>query len=42
MEINAKVREQGVTLVPTKVYFNKRGLVKVALSVTTLDRMPAF
>lgn len=28
-----KVKEQGLTIIPTKIYFNNRGLVKVEIAV---------
>lgn len=28
-----KVKEQGLTIIPTKIYFNSRGLVKVEIAV---------
>ena len=32
-KIDGKVREQGVTVVPTKIYFNARGLIKVEIAI---------
>ncbi len=32
-KIDQKAREKGLTLVPTKVYFNKRGYVKVEIGL---------
>jgi len=32
-KIDSKVREQGVALIPTKVYFSARGLVKVEIAI---------
>jgi len=32
-KIEAFIKEKGLTLVPTKIYFNKRGLVKVEIAL---------
>ncbi|MCS7149807.1 MAG: SsrA-binding protein SmpB [Caldimicrobium sp.] len=40
--LSGKVQERGYTLIPTKVYFNERGLVKVELALAkgkkTIDK----